>query len=221
MKILLAEDDRLLGDGVCAGLTQEGFTVDWVEDGRHALTAVETGHYDLLILDLGLPGLDGMDVLRRLRARQDDIPILILTARDTLSDRVGGLDNGADDYMVKPFDLEELCARVRALSRRKTGHVSPVLTHGALRVDPAARQVTLGDTIVELSGKEYALLLKLLENRGRVLSRSMLEEALYSWGEEVGSNVIEVHIHNLRKKIGQSLIRTIRGVGYTIDNAQE
>jgi len=217
MKILLAEDDQLLGDGVCAGLSQEGFTVDWIQDGRQALTAIATADYDMMILDLGLPGIDGMKVLHRLRQDNNDIPILILTARDTLSDRVKGLDGGADDYMVKPFDLEELCARVRALSRRKAGRASPLLKHGTLHVDPAAHRVTLDGTPVELSGKEFALLLKLLENTGRVLSRASLEEALYSWGEEIGSNVIEVHIHHLRKKLGAGLIRTIRGIGYTID----
>lgn len=221
MKILLAEDDRLLGDGVRAGLIQEGFTVDWVEDGKLTLSAIDSGEYDLLILDLGLPKLDGMDVLKTLRRDSNEIPVLILTARDTLTDRVRGLDSGADDYMVKPFDLEELFARVRALSRRQSGRASPELVHGKLHIDPASHQVTLDNEIIELSGKEFALLLKLLENRGRVMSRGMLEEALYSWGDEVGSNVIEVHIHHLRKKIGQSLIRTIRGIGYTIDNPEE
>lgn len=217
MKILLVEDDALLGNGVQAGLVQEGFSVDWVQDGKQALSAATVGHYDLMILDLGLPEIDGMEVLRILRCRQDGIPVLVLTARDTLSDRVSGLDGGADDYMVKPFDLEELCARVRALARRQTGRSTPLIEHGQIRLDPAGHTVTLDCTAVELSHKEFSLLLKLLENVGRIMSRSTLEEALYSWGEEVESNVIEVHIHHLRKKLGPSLIRTVRGAGYTID----
>jgi DNA-binding response OmpR family regulator len=217
MKILLVEDDALLGNGVQAGLVQEGFSVDWVQDGKQALSAATVGHYDLMILDLGLPEIDGMEVLRILRCRQDGIPVLVLTARDTLSDRVSGLDGGADDYMVKPFDLEELCARVRALARRQTGRSTPLIEHGIIRLDPAGHTVTLDCLAVELSHKEFSLLLKLLENVGRIMSRSTLEEALYSWGEEVESNVIEVHIHHLRKKLGSSLIRTVRGAGYTID----
>ena len=217
MKILLVEDDALLGNGVQAGLVQEGISVDWVQDGKQALSAATVGHYDLMILDLGLPEIDGMEVLRILRCRQDGIPVLVLTARDTLSDRVSGLDGGADDYMVKPFDLEELCARVRALARRQTGRSTPLIEHGQIRLDPAGHTVTLDCAAIELSHKEFSLLLKLLENVGRIMSRSTLEEALYSWGEEVESNVIEVHIHHLRKKLGSSLIRTVRGAGYTID----
>lgn len=217
MKILLVEDDALLGSGVQTGLAQEGFNVDWVQDGKQALSAAATGQYELMILDLGLPGIDGMEVLRKLRCKQDCIPVLVLTARDTLSDRVSGLDSGADDYMVKPFDLEELCARVRALSRRQVGRSTPVIEHGNIRLDPAGHTVTLDCEAVELSHKEFSLLLKLLDNAGRIMSRSTLEEALYSWGEEVESNVIEVHIHHLRKKLGSSLIRTVRGAGYTID----
>lgn len=217
MKILLVEDDTLLGNGVQVGLVQEGFSVDWVQDGKQALSAAIVGKYNLMILDLGLPEIDGMEVLRTLRRRQDGIPVLVLTARDTLSDRVTGLDSGADDYMVKPFDLEELCARVRALARRQAGRSTPIIERGNIRLDPAGHTVSLDGSAVELSHKEFSLLLKLLENAGRIMSRSTLEEALYSWGEEVESNVIEVHIHHLRKKLGSSLIRTVRGAGYTID----
>jgi len=217
MKILLAEDDTLLGDGVRTGLVQAGFSVDWVQDGAMVLSAMAVNQYDLLILDLGLPEIDGMKVLRTLRNRQDNTPVLVLTARDTLQERVAGLDSGADDYMVKPFDLEELCARVRALARRQTGRSQPVLEHGDLCLDPAGHKVTLAGAQVELSQKEFSLLQKLLENTGRIMSRNILEEALYSWGEEVESNVIEVHIHHIRRKLGPSLVRTIRGVGYTID----
>lgn len=217
MKILLAEDDALLGDGVRAGLVQAGFSVDWVQDGALALSAMAVNQYDLLILDLGLPEIDGMKVLRTLRNRQDNTPVLVLTARDTLQERVAGLDSGADDYMLKPFDLEELCARVRALARRQTGRSMPLLEHGDICLDPAGHNVTQAGAQVELSQKEFSLLQKLLENTGRIMSRSTLEEALYSWGEEVESNVIEVHIHHIRKKLGSGLVRTIRGVGYTID----
>ncbi len=217
MKIILAEDDVLLGNGVRTGLVQGGFNVDWVESGRKALAAVASGEYDLMILDLGLPELDGIDVLKTLRGQQDDIPVLILTARDTLADRVSGLDTGADDYLVKPFDLDELFARIRALLSRHTGRATPIIEHGTIRLDPAGHRVTSDGVEIELSHKEYSLLLRLLENTGRVMSRSSLEESLYSWGEEVESNVIEVHIHHLRKKLGSGLIRTIRGAGYTID----
>ena len=220
MKILLVEDDVLLGNGVRTGLVQEGFSVDWVESGKQGLAAEASTDYDLMILDLGLPEIDGIDVLRSLRSQQNEMPILILTARDTLADRVTGLDSGADDYLVKPFDLEELFARIRALLRRQTGRASPVIEHGLIRLDPAGHWVTLQGTEVELSHKEFSLLLRLLENVGRVLSRSSLEESLYSWGEEVESNVIEVHIHHLRKKLGSDLIRTIRGAGYTIDRPE-
>lgn len=221
MKIILAEDDVLLGNGVRTGLIQEGFNVDWVESGRQALAALASGEYDLMILDLGLPELDGIDVLKSLRGQNNDIPVLILTARDTLADRVSGLDTGADDYLVKPFDLDELFARIRALLRRHTGRATPIIEYGKLRLDPAGHRVTNNGVEIELSHKEYSLLLGLLENTGRVMSRSSLEESLYSWGEEVESNVIEVHIHHLRKKLGSELIRTIRGVGYTIDKLKQ
>ena len=207
MRLLLVEDDPLLGDGIRAGLVQAGFTVDWIKDGEHARSALETEHYALVVLDLGLPRLGGGDLLRQLRTRGDDTPVLILTARDTVSDRVSGLDAGADDYLVKPFDLDELTARIRALLRRAGGRATPLLHHGTLEVD-------LAPLVVE---EIFAILAELLENRGRVLSRERLENSLYGWSGEVESNAVEVHIHHLRKKLGSELIRTIRGVGYMVE----
>lgn len=217
MRLLLVEDDALLGEGIRAGLAQAGFAVDWVKDGELARHALDTETYALMVLDLGLPRLSGEEVLRRLRAKNDPLPVLILTARDTVADRVKGLDAGADDYLVKPFDLDELTARLRALLRRSGGRAAPAIVHGALRVDPAAHAVTLDGAPVDLAPKEFAILLHLLENAGRVQSREQLEQSLYGWGEEVESNAVEVHIHHLRKKLGAELIRTLRGVGYLID----
>ncbi|WP_374443476.1 response regulator [Pseudomonas panipatensis] len=217
MRILLAEDDLLLGDGIRAGLGLEGDTVDWVTDGLAAEQALSTDEFDLLVLDLGLPRRDGLDVLRGMRRRGDLTPVLILTARDKVADRVAGLDSGADDYLSKPFDLDELLARVRALTRRHTGRAQPALEHGELRLDPATHQVTLAGAPVELAPREYALLRLLLEQRGKVLSRSRLVEALYGWDGELESNAIEVHVHHLRRKLGNELIRTVRGIGYGID----
>ncbi|MEG7362955.1 response regulator [Pseudomonas citronellolis] len=217
MRILLAEDDPLLGDGIRAGLGLEGDTVDWVTDGVAAAQALATDEFDLLVLDLGLPRRDGMEVLRGLRKRGDMTPVLILTARDKVADRVAGLDAGADDYLSKPFDLDELLARVRALTRRHTGRAQPLLEHGELRLDPATHQVSLGGEPVELAPREYALLRLLLEHRGKVLSRTRLVEALYGWDGELESNAIEVHVHHLRRKLGNELIRTVRGIGYGID----
>lgn len=217
MRILLAEDDPLLGDGIRAGLGLEGDTVDWVTDGVAAEQALTTDEFDLLVLDLGLPRRDGMEVLRGLRKRGDMTPVLILTARDKVADRVAGLDAGADDYLSKPFDLDELLARVRALTRRHTGRAQPLLEHGELRLDPATHQVSLAGQAVELAPREYALLRLLLEQRGKVLSRSRLVEALYGWDGELESNAIEVHVHHLRRKLGNELIRTVRGIGYGID----
>lgn len=217
MRLLLVEDDPLLGDGIRVGLSQAGFAVDWVKDGLAAKLALEAGDYALLVLDLGLPRLSGTELLKWLRGAGDTTPVLILTARDTVGDRVRGLDAGADDYLVKPFDLDELAARIRALLRRAGGRTTPLIVHGALQVDPASRMVTLAGSAVELSPKEFAVLLDLLENAGRALSRERLEQSLYGWGEEVESNAVEVHIHHLRKKLGAELIRTIRGVGYLVD----
>lgn len=219
MRILLVEDDPQLGDGLMVGLRQAGFAVDWVRDGVAADHALHSEDFDLVVLDLGLPRLAGMEVLKRLRGRGQAVPVLILTARDATGDKVAGLDAGADDYLVKPIDLDELAARIRALTRRAVGRAAPVLHHGAIVLDPAARSVTLAGTPVDLSAREYAVLLVLLENAGRVLPRSQIEQSIYGWREEPDSNALEVHIHHLRKKFGSDLIRTLRGVGYTIAKA--
>jgi two-component system OmpR family response regulator/two-component system response regulator QseB len=216
MRILLVEDDLLLGDGIRAGLAQAGFAVDWAKDGREAELAVAGEPYDAVVLDLGLPHLPGMDVLRRTRALKNPVPILILTARDTVGDRIAGLDAGADDYLVKPFDLGELQARLRALVRRARNQAEPVIAHGALRLDPAGRGVTLEGRPVDLSAREFTVLHELLLNAGRVMSKAQLEEKLYGWGEEIESNAVEVFVHHLRRKLSPELIRTVRGVGYMI-----
>lgn len=216
MRILLVEDDPQLGDGLTVGLRQAGFAVDWLRDGRSADQALQSEDFDLIVLDLGLPGLGGMEVLHRARQRGQGLPILILTARDATGSKIEGLDAGADDYLVKPIDIDELSARVRALLRRSAGRAAPLLVHGELSLDPAARQLTRAGKPVELSAREYALLQMLLESAGRVLTRSQLEQSLYGWGDEPDSNALEVHIHHLRKKLGSELIRTLRGVGYTI-----
>lgn len=216
MRILLVEDDPQLGDGLCIGLRQAGFAVDWLQDGTSADQALRAETFDLVVLDLGLPGYTGMEVLSRARNRGQDMPILILTARDATGDKVSGLDAGADDYLVKPIDLDELTARIRALTRRSAGRAAPLLVRGELQLDPAARRVTLAGQPVELSNREFSLLQMLLESAGRVLTRTQLEQSLYGWREEPDSNALEVHIHHLRKKLGSDLIRTLRGVGYTI-----
>lgn len=216
MRILLVEDNALLGDGIRTGLAQVGFAVDWAKDGREAETAVSGQVYDAVVLDLGLPRLSGLDVLRRTRASKNPVPILILTARDTVGDRIAGLDAGADDYLVKPFDLGELQARLRALVRRANSQLESVITHGALRLDSAGHSVTFDGQAVELSAREFAILQELLLNAGRVLSKARLEEKLYGWGEEIESNTIEVFVHHLRRKLSPQLIRTVRGVGYMI-----
>jgi DNA-binding response OmpR family regulator len=217
MKLLLVEDDALLGDGVRAGLKQAGFAVDWVQDGLAAKVALDSEEYDLLVLDLGLPKLSGMELLKSVRAKRASLPVLILTARDTVADRVAGLNAGADDYLVKPFDLDELIARLNALLRRSAGQVELTLQHGAIELTPASHQVRLAGTDVSMSAREFSLLHTLLLHTGRVHSREQLEQTLYGWGEEVESNAIEVHVHHLRKKLGSDLIRTLRGVGYVID----
>jgi len=217
VRLLLVEDDKLLGDGIRAGLKQSGYAVDWVQDGEAADFALRTGEYEIIVLDLGLPKRSGLDVLKQLRAKGSQIPVMILTARDTVDDKVRGLDMGADDYLIKPFDLDELSARLRALTRRQTGRTTPVLRHGNIEVDPASHTVKQNDVVVDISPREFNLLQTLLESAGRVVSRARLEESLYAWNEEVESNAIEVHIHHLRKKLGNELIRTIRGVGYIVD----
>ncbi len=216
MRILLAEDDPLLGEGLRGGLVQGGFAVDWVTDGAQAQIALATHRYDAVVLDLGLPRVEGMDVLKGLRARGDATPVLILTARDAIDARIAGLDAGADDYLAKPFDLGELQARLRALLRRAQGQPAPLMRHGALLLDPAARSVSFEGRAVDLSAREFAILQALLVNAGRVLSRAQLEEKLYGWGDEIESNAVEVFIHHLRRKLAPELIRTVRGVGYMI-----
>jgi DNA-binding response OmpR family regulator len=217
MRLLLVEDDELLGDGLKTGLRQEGYTVDWVTDGQSAENAMMDNEFDLVVLDLGLPKKAGLDVLKYVRAEGKDLPVLILTARDSVHDRVAGLDSGADDYLVKPFDLEELCARLRVLQRRKAGRSEPVIQHGAITLDPAAHKVSLNGEPVPLSMREFVLLQHLMENVGRVIPRARLEEKLYGWDADVESNSLEVFIHHLRKKLGTELIRTVRGVGYMIE----
>lgn len=214
MRILVVEDDALLGDAIQAGLKQSGYAVDWMKDGVSAEQALATEPYAAVVLDLGLPRLSGLEVLRRLRGRNAPLPVLILTAMDTVDDRIKGLDAGADDYLVKPFDMGELAARLRALIRRASGKTEPLLQVGAIRLDPAAHRVLCQDKPVELSAKEFALLHALMLNAGKVLSRAQLEEQLYAWGDEIESNAVEVHIHHLRRKLYPELIETIRGVGY-------
>jgi DNA-binding response OmpR family regulator len=220
MRILLAEDDPILGDGLRAGLRQQGFAVDWVRDGHAAERELLAEGFEAAVLDLGLPLKDGMDVLRTLRERRCTTPVLVLTARDAIPDRVSGLDYGADDYVVKPVDLHELGARLRALIRRAHGNLQQTLDYGDISLDPAARQVRSKGVTVALSQREYDLLHSLMRSSGRVLTREQLEQQMYSWGYEVESNAIEVHIHHLRKKLGAHAIQTVRGVGYAIaDNS--
>jgi two-component system response regulator QseB len=216
MRLLLVEDDPMIGAAAREGLRQEGHAVDWVRDGAQAEAAAANGVYDLVLLDLGLPRRDGLTVLRSLRARGHDVPVLIITARDAVADRVAGLDAGADDYLVKPFDLDELAARVRAVLRRRAGRSSAVLRVGELEVDAAARRVRWKGREVALSAREYALLEALADRPGAFLSRAQLEERLYGWDEEIGSNAVEVHIHALRRKLDPALIRNVRGLGYSL-----
>jgi DNA-binding response OmpR family regulator len=220
MRILLAEDDEMLGDGLRAGLRQQGFLVDWVRDGNAAERELTSGDYAAAVLDLGLPFKDGLEVLKTLRERKINTPVLVLTARDGVPDRIQGLDLGADDYVVKPVDLFELGARLRSLVRRSHGQIQGALRCGTVALDPAAHQVTIGDELVNLATREFDLLHALMLNAGRVMSREQLEQQLYSWGYEVESNTIEVHIHHLRRKLGAELIQTIRGVGYTMARTQ-
>ena len=221
MRVLLVEDDTMIGESIRKGLQHEGYVVDWVQDGRAGEIAIESEPYALVLLDLGLPRKDGLAVLAGLRGRKDRVPVLILTARDAVTDRVKGLDSGADDYLVKPFDLDELTARMRAVLRRHAGRAEPVLTHGALALNPVTHEVAHRGQPIPVSAREFALLQALLERPGAALSRAQLEERLYGWGEEVASNSVEVHIHNLRKKLGEGAIRTVRGVGYSIANENE
>jgi two-component system response regulator QseB len=219
MRLLLVEDDAMIGDSVRQGLRQDGFGVDWVQDARAAEHALGLAPYDVVLLDLGLPGRSGLELLADLRRRGDRVPVLVLTARDAVADRVKGLDAGADDYLVKPFDLDELAARVRALARRGAGRADPLVRHGDLMLDPTTRAVTFKGAPVTLSAREFALLSALLDRPGAILSRTQLEERIYGWGEEVESNAVEVHIHALRRKLAPELIRNVRGVGYVVPRA--
>ena len=226
MRLLLVEDDRMIGESLRGALRLEGHAVDWVRDAAAAQATLATERFDLVLLDLGLPPgpmpatraapRDGLDVLRGLRARRDATPVIVLTARDARGDKVAGLDAGADDYLVKPFELDELHARIRAVTRRHSGRAEPVLAHAGVTLDPATRQVTKDGVPVLLSAREFAVLEALLARPGALLSRAQLEDRLYGWGEEIESNAVEVHIHALRRKLGQEFIKNIRGVGYMV-----
>lgn len=217
MRLLLVEDDELLGDALKTGLTQFSYVVDWLKDGEMARLVLKTEIFDLIILDLGLPKLSGTALLQSIRQDGNSVPVIILTAREAVEERVKGLDAGADDYMIKPFDLNELSARVRALIRRSQGRADTIIQYQHIILDPAAHSVHLDGAPVNLPRREFALLQKLLENPGHVLSRELLMQSIYAWDEDVDSNALEVHIHNLRKKLNANFIRTIRGVGYVIE----
>ena len=217
MRLLVVEDDIHLGDGLQVALRQEGYAVDWVKDGEEAELALRVEPYDIVVLDLGLPIMSGVELLDKIRAQGSDVPVLILTARDTAEDRISGLDKGADDYMVKPVNVDELCARIRSILRRAHGRAIPKIIHGNIEVDVAGRVVAQDGNQIDLSGKEFAVFQQLMENQGRVLSKRQLEEGIYDWESELESNAVEVYVHHLRKKLGKNLIRTIRGVGYVVD----
>ena len=220
MKLLVVEDDPQLGDALATGLRQMQHVVDWFRDGEQAHAALQGVPYDAVVLDLGLPGGDGMRWLRRWRAEGRELPVLILTARDGVSDRVAGLDAGADDYLVKPITLDELAARLRAMTRRSTGRAQSVWTHGLLSYDPAGRSVQWNGAPVDLTARELMLLEALMAHPGRILSKAQLQEKLYDWGESLESNTLEVHVHHLRRKLGRDVIRTVRGVGYALGAAE-
>lgn len=216
MRLLLVEDDAMIGASVQIGLRQDGFSVDWVRDGEAAETALAANPYELLLLDLGLPRKSGDDVLKSLRRAGNDIPTLIITARDAVSDRIAGLDRGGDDYIVKPFDLDELAARIRAVHRRRGGRADSTVRLGEVTLDTAMHRVTLRGSEVQVSARELALLEALVDRPGAILSRAQLEERIYGWGEEIESNAVEVYVHALRKKLGADFIKTVRGVGYVV-----
>ena len=216
MRLLLVEDDAMIGEAIRTGLKREGFAVDWVCDGESAAQVLRTEEFDLLLLDLGLPRKGGLQILGGLRARGQSLPVLIITARDAVSDRVQGLDAGADDYLVKPFDLDELAARIRALLRRKSGHTAPAIEHLGVVLNPATHSVARDGRGIALSPREFALLQLLMERPGTILSRARIEERLYGWGEEIESNAVEVYVHGLRRKLGADFILNVRGVGYRV-----
>lgn len=217
MRVLLVEDDAILGDGIKSGLSQAGFGVDWAQTCDQGRLAVASGNYEALVLDLGLPDESGLNLLREIRSSNNPLPILILTARDTIQDKLAGFSRGADDYLVKPFELDELIARIRALVRRLHGRAGAKILYGDIEIDPEARAVFLNGVPVELHNREFMLLEDLIENQGRVLTRTQLEQSLYGWNADVESNAIEVHVHHLRKKLGSDVIKTVRGVGYMME----
>lgn len=219
MRVLLVEDDTMIGTAVRQGLSHEGYAVDWVRDASGAELALRVEPYEVVLLDLGLPDRSGLEVLATLRRSGSEVAVVILTARDTVADRIAGLDTGADDYLVKPFDLDELCARIRAVQRRKKGRAEPLLVHGKLILNPASHECSWQGAPVFLSTKEFTLLHAFMEHPSAVLSRAQLEERLYGWGHELESNAVDVHIHNLRKKLGTEIIKTLRGVGYLLGNS--
>ncbi|GAB5097069.1 response regulator [Caballeronia sp. HLA56] len=216
MRVLLVEDDRMIGEAVQDTLKDGSYAVDWVRDGRLALTSLETHSYDVALLDLGLPGKDGIDVLRAVRAGGNLVPLLIITARDAVDERIRGLDAGADDYILKPFEMSELLARMRAVVRRRSGQAAPVMSNGIISLDPATREVTAAGNVTRLSSREFALLQALMLRPGAILSRTELEDRIYGWNEEVESNAVEFLIHSLRKKLGAQAIKNVRGVGWMV-----
>jgi len=221
MRVLLVEDDPALGGSTKTGLAQFGHVVDWLQDGQSALRVIKSEPFDVIVLDLNIPKVSGLAVLHEIRASGIVTPVIILTARDSINDRVKGLDTGADDYLTKPFDLGELSARIRALQRRSSNRAQPLIQYRDVELDPAALMVKVGGKSINLSRREFALLQKLLENIGSVVSREVLSQCLYGWGDDVDSNTLEVHVHNLRKKLGVNFIRTIRGVGYMAEKEHE
>ncbi len=216
MRVLLVEDDRMIGEVVAQSLKEASYAVDWVRDGQTALNTLSTQVYDIVLLDLGLPKRDGLEVLRGVRDKHNPVPVLVITARDTLDDRIRGLDSGADDYVLKPFEMTELLARMRAVTRRKGGVAGPVLSNGVITLDPATREVNLNGDTIALSGREFSLLMALMVRPGAILSRSDLEDRIYGWNEEVESNAVEFLIHALRKKLGAKAIQNVRGIGWMV-----
>ncbi|WP_334186567.1 response regulator transcription factor [Noviherbaspirillum sp.] len=216
MRVLLVEDDAMIGEGVRTSLRQDGYAVDWVRNGQLADTALMNEHFDIVLLDLGLPGKDGLQVLRSMRARKKKTPVIVITARDDVEDRIKGLDAGADDYVIKPFDLDELSARIRSGLRRSAGHAEPEMEVMGVRLNPATRAVSRNGQPIQLSAREYAIVEALMLRPGQILSRAQIEERMYGWGDEVGSNTVEVYIHAIRRKLGAEFIQNVRGVGYFI-----
>ncbi|SAL50505.1 response regulator transcription factor [Caballeronia humi] len=216
MRVLLVEDDRMIGEAVEGALKDASYAVDWVTDGQTALTSIETQVYDVVLLDLGLPKMDGIDVLHSVRASMNPVPLVVITARDAVEDRVRGLDGGADDYVLKPFELSELLARMRAVVRRRSGQAAPVMTNGALSLDPATREASIDGQSTRLSAREFSLLQALMVRPGAILSRAELEDRIYGWNEEVESNAVEFIIYSLRKKLGSDTIKNVRGVGWMV-----